>query len=240
MDDYTVLAIPKIQDQLHHVSNAIMTGIHDVVDPGFLGFPTQYNHPYIPPACNWMITLKYLSLLVLQSLNSLPSTPQTYVLPIIPLESRCIVPPHLVLFPTLYKNEEGIQYNPSEAMLEPIVLLACLDYVVRHEKNSILPVLYNLASKNHPWYPILLEKYLHRLVLQWMHGSSEIGNVLFGKLRFPEPSFICFHSMKEHTHLELISMKMTSPVLIRMLLTCGGFPQLAKPSFLSGNHLWKF
>ena len=33
MDDYTVLAIPKIQDQLHHETNAIMTGIHDVFPP---------------------------------------------------------------------------------------------------------------------------------------------------------------------------------------------------------------
>ena len=30
MDDYIVLAIPKSQDQLHHVTNAIMTGIHYV------------------------------------------------------------------------------------------------------------------------------------------------------------------------------------------------------------------
>ena len=33
MDDYIVLAIPKIQDQLHHVANTIMTGIHDVFPP---------------------------------------------------------------------------------------------------------------------------------------------------------------------------------------------------------------
>ena len=31
--DYIVLDIPKIQDQLHHVDNAIMTGIHDVFPP---------------------------------------------------------------------------------------------------------------------------------------------------------------------------------------------------------------
>ena len=30
MDDYIVLAIPKSQDQLHHVANAIMTGINDI------------------------------------------------------------------------------------------------------------------------------------------------------------------------------------------------------------------
>ena len=30
MDDYIVLAIPRIQDQLHHVTSAMMTGIHDV------------------------------------------------------------------------------------------------------------------------------------------------------------------------------------------------------------------
>ena len=33
MDDCIVLDIPKIQDQLHHVANAIMTGIHDVFPP---------------------------------------------------------------------------------------------------------------------------------------------------------------------------------------------------------------
>ena len=30
MDDYIVLDIPKSQDQLHHVANTIVTGIHDV------------------------------------------------------------------------------------------------------------------------------------------------------------------------------------------------------------------
>ena len=33
MDDYIVLAIPKIQDQLNRVSNTITTGIHDVFTP---------------------------------------------------------------------------------------------------------------------------------------------------------------------------------------------------------------
>ena len=33
MDDYIVLAIPKIQDQLHNAANAIMTWIHDVFPP---------------------------------------------------------------------------------------------------------------------------------------------------------------------------------------------------------------
>ena len=33
MDDCIALDIPRIQDQLHHVSNAIMTGIHDVFTP---------------------------------------------------------------------------------------------------------------------------------------------------------------------------------------------------------------
>ena len=33
MDDYIVLDIKKIQDQLHHVANIIMTGIHDVFPP---------------------------------------------------------------------------------------------------------------------------------------------------------------------------------------------------------------
>ena len=33
MDDYIKLAITRIQDQLHHVSKAIMTWIHDVFPP---------------------------------------------------------------------------------------------------------------------------------------------------------------------------------------------------------------
>ena len=33
MDDYIVLAIPNIQDQLHHVANTIIRGIHDVFPP---------------------------------------------------------------------------------------------------------------------------------------------------------------------------------------------------------------
>ena len=33
MDDYIVLDIPKKKNQLHHVANAIMTGIHDVFLP---------------------------------------------------------------------------------------------------------------------------------------------------------------------------------------------------------------
>ena len=33
MENSIVLAIPKIQDQLNHVSNAIMAGIHDVFSP---------------------------------------------------------------------------------------------------------------------------------------------------------------------------------------------------------------
>ena len=33
MDNYIVLSIPRIQDQLHNVANAIMTGIHDVFSP---------------------------------------------------------------------------------------------------------------------------------------------------------------------------------------------------------------
>ena len=33
MVDYFSLAIPKSQDQLHHVANAIMTGIHDFFSP---------------------------------------------------------------------------------------------------------------------------------------------------------------------------------------------------------------
>ena len=33
MDDYIALDIPSIQDQIHHVTNSIMTGIHDVFPP---------------------------------------------------------------------------------------------------------------------------------------------------------------------------------------------------------------
>ena len=33
MDDYIALEIPRSQDQLHHVVNKIMTGIHEVVPP---------------------------------------------------------------------------------------------------------------------------------------------------------------------------------------------------------------
>ena len=33
MDDYIVLAVPKSQYQLHHVSNSITTGIHNVFPP---------------------------------------------------------------------------------------------------------------------------------------------------------------------------------------------------------------
>ena len=33
MDDYIVLDIQKIQDQLHHVTNKIMTGMHDAFTP---------------------------------------------------------------------------------------------------------------------------------------------------------------------------------------------------------------
>ena len=33
IDDYIVLGITRIQDQLHHVANAIMTGIHDMFPP---------------------------------------------------------------------------------------------------------------------------------------------------------------------------------------------------------------
>ena len=33
VDDYIVLAIPNTQDQLYHVANEIMTGIHDMFPP---------------------------------------------------------------------------------------------------------------------------------------------------------------------------------------------------------------
>ena len=33
MDDYIALAIPRIRDQLQHIANAVMTGIHDVFPP---------------------------------------------------------------------------------------------------------------------------------------------------------------------------------------------------------------
>ena len=31
MDEYIALAIPRSQDQLHHIANTITTGIHDVL-----------------------------------------------------------------------------------------------------------------------------------------------------------------------------------------------------------------
>ena len=140
-----------------HVSLSLLCWPHDLVDPGFLGNPTQCNHTYISPEYNWMVPLKYLSFVLLQILNLLPPISKTYIPPIIPLLSHCIVLPHLLLFLTLYKNKKGIQSTPSEVMLEPRVLLACMASVVRRNKNTILPLLYNLASKNHPWYPIFLE-----------------------------------------------------------------------------------
>ena len=149
----------------------------------------------------------------------------------------CIVLPHLFLFPTLYKNKEGIQLTPSEAMLEPPFLFTCLASVVKYNNNYMLPHICNLASKNHSWYPILLVKPLHSLVLQWMHKLNAAVHVLFGQLGQPEPSSCWFHLLKEHTHVELILLKMTGPVLIWMLLTCERLPQLVKPSFLLVNHL---
>ena len=151
-----------------------------------------------------------------------------------------LVKPSFLLGNHLWNFYNILQSTPSEGMLEPPVLLACLASVVRHNKNSILPLLNNLASKNHIWHPILLGKSLHRLVLQQMHGSSEVGNVLFGQLRLPEPSSCYLHSLKEPAHVGLILIKTTIPVLIWMLLTCGGFPKLVKPSFLLGNHPWNF
>ena len=99
-------------------------------------------------------------------------------------------------------------------MLEPPVLLACLASVVRHNKNSILPPLYNPAFKINPWYPILLGKYLHSLVLQQMHELSTVGHVQFDQLRLPEPSSRYFLLLKERAHVELVLMKIIGPVLI--------------------------
>ena len=39
MDDYIAFAIPRIQDQLHHVANALMKGIHNVLPP----YKDDYN-----------------------------------------------------------------------------------------------------------------------------------------------------------------------------------------------------
>ena len=85
------------------------------------------------------------------------------------------------------QKKEGIQSTPFEAMLEPPVLLACLASVIIHSKNSILLLLYNIASKTHPWYPIFLGKYLHSLVLQQRHESSAVGHVRFDILRLLDP-----------------------------------------------------
>ena len=124
-----------------------------------------------------MVHPKYRFLEVLQNLDLLPSTSQTYVVTMIPLGSQYIFMSHIVPFPTLYKNKEVIQSTPSEAMLEPPVLLACLASVARHNRNSIFLHIYNLASKTHHWYPILFGKYLHRLVLQRRYESSAVGHV---------------------------------------------------------------
>ena len=97
-------------------------------------------------------------------------------------------------------------------MLEPPVFLACLASVVRHNKNSILSLLYNLVSKTHPLYPILLGNFFHILVFQRMHKLIVVGHVWFGQLRPLEPSSHCFHLLKERAHAELILMKMTGPV----------------------------
>ena len=155
----------------------------------------------------------------------------------ISLGSRCIVLAHLVPFPKLYKNKEGIKSTPFEAMLERPYLLSCLASVARQNRNSILPPLYNIASKNHAWYPILFGKPLHILVLKQMHESSAVGHVQFYQLRLPEPSSCYFCLRKERARVELVLMKMICPVLIWMILTFEGLPQLVKPSFLLGNYL---
>ena len=165
------------------------------------------------------------------------STSQTYAVPMIPLNSRCIVLPHLVPFSTLYKNKKGIQSTPTEVILEPTIRLACLASAIRQNRNSSIRPLYNIASKNHPWYPILLGKSLHNLVLQRIHELSTVGHVLICQLRLLEPSYRWFHFLKERAHVELVLMKMTGPVLIWITFTCKGLPQLVQPSFLLGNHL---
>ena len=182
-----------------------------------------------------MVHLKYTFLAVLKTLDLLPSTSQTYAVPMIPLGPWFIVLPHLVPFPTLYKNKKGIQFTPSELILEPPDLFTYLASVVMNNRNTILPPLYNISSKTHPWYPILLGKSLHNLVLQQMHELSAVWHVQFDQLRLPEPSSRCFCLPQDRAHVELFLMKITGPVLIWMLLTCEVFPQLVKPSFLLGN-----
>ena len=97
-----------------------------------------------------MVHLKYPSFPVLQNLNLPLPTSQTYVVQMIQLGYEFIFLTHIFSCPTLYKNKKEIQYTSYEAMLEPPVLLACMASVVRHNKKSILPLLYNIASENYP------------------------------------------------------------------------------------------
>ena len=56
MYDYIVLAIPKSQDELNHVANAIMTGIHDVLILAF--WDIQHNvtiHIYLQHVIEWFL-----------------------------------------------------------------------------------------------------------------------------------------------------------------------------------------
>ena len=184
-----------------------------------------------------MVHLKYLSFAVMQTLNLLLSTSQTYVVTMIPLCPWCIVLTHLVPFPTLYKYNEGIQSTSSEGMLELSFLLALLASVVRHIKNSILPLLYNLASKTLPWY----------LIFSWkiFSQSSASANALIKRSRtcpiwsiaLPGAVFSVFSFTERTRPCEVNFVEMTVTIFIWILLSCEWLPQLVKPKFLLGNHL---
>ena len=105
----------------------------------------------------------------------------------IPLGSRFIVLPHLVLFPT----------HPIWSDVGTTSLIGMHGFCSKTLKNSILHLLYNLAPKTHPWYPIFLGKSLHSLVLQRMHELSAVGHFIFCWLCLPEPSSSCFNLMKK-------------------------------------------
>ena len=68
----------------HHGSLPLWRWQHVVVGPVSLGCPTQFNHTYIPRACNWMVHPKYRFLAALKSSDLLPSTSHTYMVPMNP------------------------------------------------------------------------------------------------------------------------------------------------------------
>ena len=184
-----------------------------------------------------MVHLKYLSLAVLQHMDLIPSSSQTYAVPMIPLGSRCILMPHLVQFLSLYKNKGGDLINPIWRNVETNSSFGMPGFCGKTLlKLRSPPSLQSSLPKPSliSYFPL---KYLHSLVIQQMHELRAVGHVRFYKLRLPEPSSCCFRLLKERAHMELSLIKMTGPILIWMIFTCEGFPKLVKPSFLLVNYL---